>query len=164
VKITTWKILETEIEDHLKAYQRLHPIFYHRFPDSRAAGNLIADQPSDFLVADKRGMILLEAKFSEVHDSLRSSFSGAVSPGQIASARLAHRAGQRYLFLFYSSSSGFFELWPGDYCSDRRSLGRPLEAVKRLAVRRSLTEILEEDVLALPKRNFQDTRPARKSR
>jgi hypothetical protein len=151
--ITTWKQLEDEISNYMKALQRNYPIFFHRFPDSRAAGNLISDQPSDFLVASKgHGLTLLEAKFSEVHDTLRACFAGAVSANQLASARLAHRAGQRYLILFYSSCSGHFELWPGDYCAGQRSLGQPLKLDRRIVVADSLGPLLEDHVAALPAR------------
>ena len=151
--IDHWKKLEDEVESYLRSLQTHYPIFVHRLPDSRAAGNLIADQPSDFLVASKgHGMTLLEVKFSEVHDTLRSCFSGAVSAGQLASARLAHRAGQRYLILFHSSCAKRFELWPGDYCAGQRSLGQPLKLERRIVVADSLGPLLEDHVAILPAR------------
>ena len=155
-RITDWHGLETEIATYFKALQRAYPIFFHRFADSRAAGNLIGDQPSDFLVAAKgQGMTLLEAKFSEVHDTLRSCFSGAVTANQLASARLAHRAGQRYLILFYSSCAGQFELWPGDYCAGQRSLGQPLKLDRRIIVSGEIGPVLEDHVVCLPARRKQ---------
>jgi hypothetical protein len=151
--INNWKDLEDEVADYLRALQKHYPIFFHRFPDSRAAGNLIADQPSDFLVASKgHGLTLLEAKFSEVHDTLRSCFAGAVSAGQLASARLAYRAGQRYLILFHSSCAKRFELWPGDYCAGQRGLGQALKLDRRIVVGPELGPILEDYVAVLPAR------------
>ena len=155
-RITDWKGLEDAVSSYMKALQRAYPIFFHRFADSRAAGNLIADQPSDFLVAAKgQGMTLLEAKFSEVHDTLRSCFSGAVTANQLASARLAHRAGQRYLILFYSSCAGQFELWPGDYCAGQRSLGQPLKLDRRIITGPEIGPVLEDHVACLPARRKQ---------
>lgn len=148
--ITSWNGLEKDISNYLKALQRSYPIYFHRFADSRAAGNLISDQPSDFLVATKHGMTFLEAKFSEVHDTLRACFSGAVTANQLASARLVHRAGQRYLILFHSKCANRFELWPGDYCAGQRSLGQPLKLEKRILVTDALGPILEDHVAQLP--------------
>jgi hypothetical protein len=151
--IKDWKGLEDAIANYMKSLQRAYPIFFHRFPDSRAAGNLIAEQPSDFLICSKgQGATFLEAKFSEVHDTLRASFSGSVTAGQLASARLVHRAGQRYLILFHSSCANRFELWPGDYCAGQRSLGQPLKLENRIAVTDTLGPILEDHVAVLPAR------------
>lgn len=151
--INDWNALEDAIAVYCKALQRQYPIFFHRFSDSRAAGNLIADQPADFLLLSKgHGATFLEAKFSEVHDSLRSCFSGAVTASQLASARLAHRAGQRYLILFHSSCAHRFELWPGDYCAGQRGLGQPLALERRIAYGPALGPIIEDHVAVLPAR------------
>jgi hypothetical protein len=152
-RITDWKGLEDAVSNYMKALQRAYPIFFHRFADSRAAGNLISDQPSDFLICAKRhGATFLEAKFSEIHDTLRSSFAAAVTANQLASARLAHRAGQRYLILFYSSCANRFELWPGDYCAGQRSLGQPLKLDRRIITGPELGPILEDYIAVLPAR------------
>lgn len=151
-QIHDWRKLEEKIQEHCKARMARHAVFYHRFSDTRAAGNIIAAQPSDFLVLPQMGRTtFLEAKFSEVHESLRSCFADAVDVQQLASARLVVRAHREYLILFYSGVSQRTELWPGIYCAECRAQGKRLELDKRITVGPSLTEILDTHVLKLKK-------------
>ena len=129
--IGSWQDLEAEVEKHLKEHQRLSKLAYHRFFDSKSAGSLLPAQPADFLVTYHGATLLIEAKFSGVHDSLRAAFSGAVKAHQLASARIWTRAGAGYFLLFYSAPANSFEVWEGLYCAERRSVGKPLELVKR---------------------------------
>lgn len=129
--INSWQDLEKAIEKFLKEKQRTMPLFFHRFYDTRSAGNYLPGQPSDFLVIHNGKTHFIEAKFSEVHDSLKSTFSNAVSATQTASARLVKRAGANYVFLFYSAASKNFEVWDGKYASECRSRGKPLELPRR---------------------------------
>ena len=150
--IKNWHALEEQILAHCKARMAHHSIFVHRFSDTRAAGNMIAAQPADFLILSQQGRAtFLEAKFSAGHDSLRSCFSGSVSAQQLASARLVERANRTYLFLFYSQPAQLFELWPGGYCTECRAQGKRLELDKRIVVGPSLTDILDVHVLKLKK-------------
>jgi hypothetical protein len=128
--IGDWVALEDEVESVLKALQRLHPVAYLRLYDSKSAGNLIPAQPSDFIASHKgtsgTKLLFIEAKFSEVHESLYSCFSNNVGAGQLASARIWTRAGAYYIFLFYSNVSGLVEVWEGVHCAECRSSGSRL--------------------------------------
>ena len=131
MKINCWQDLEKEIEAFLKERQRRSNLFFHRFYDTRSAGNYLPSQPADFLAIHNGKTFFIEAKFSEVHDSLRATFANAVRAEQTASARLVKRAGGKYVFLFYSKNSQQFEVWDGKYAAEQRSLGRPLELARR---------------------------------
>lgn len=149
MKIVHWADLEDEIEKKLKSLMVYFPIMYQRLYDTKSAGSYLPAQPCDFLVwAPKTPGIFLEAKYSGIAESLRSVFSNAVSDQQLASARLASRAGQKYWLLFYGARSAVFELWDGKYCSDRRAMGKPLEITQRV-VCPTLGEALETHVLGL---------------
>jgi hypothetical protein len=131
MKIDSWQKLEDEIGVVLKEKQRVSQTFFQRFYDTKSAGNTMPNQPSDFLAIYKGSTHYIEAKFSAVNDSLRSCFASAVDANQIASARLAHRAGARYWIVFYSLPSKHFEVWPGLYCAERRAAGKPLDLSQR---------------------------------
>ena len=129
--ITSWETLESEIQTFLEARQRIGKTMYHRFYDTHAAGNFLPGQPADFMVVNNGKLHFIEAKFSEVHDSLKSCFSGAVRANQTAAAHLAVRAGANYVFLFYSAKSDMFELWDGEYLFQQRSKGQRLHLDSR---------------------------------
>ena len=131
MNINTWQDLERVIENFLKERQKTMPLFFHRFYDTRSSGNYLPSQPSDFLVIHNGKTHFIEAKFSEVHESLRSGFANAVRAEQTASARLVKRAGANYVFLFYSKVANHFEVWDGKYAAERRSQGRYLELSRR---------------------------------
>ena len=131
MKINSWKDFERVIETFLKERQRHMPFYFHRFYDTLSAGAYLPPQPSDFMVIHNGKAHFIEAKFSEVHESLRSSFANAVRAEQTASARLVKRAGANYVFLFYSKAANHFEVWDGKYAAHRRSIGKPLEITQR---------------------------------
>jgi hypothetical protein len=114
---------------------RKHKFFYHRFYDTRSAGNFLPEQPSDFLCINRGRAHFIEAKFSEKHDSLKSCFASNVKKSQLASAFLIKRAMSNYWILFYSSTSQLFEVWDGGYCRERSKLGKPLELSERKTYR-----------------------------
>ena len=149
MKIAHWADLEDEVERRLKKLLVHFELMYLRLYDTKSAGNYLPAQPSDFVIwVPERPSIFLEVKYSGVSDTLRSVFANAVSDQQMASARLADRAGQRYEVLFYSAPAAMFELWNGVYCAERRSMGRPLELPQR-TISSSLDEILQVHVLGL---------------
>lgn len=131
MSIKTWQEMEAEIDKFLSERQRKSTTMFHRFYDTRSAGNYLPGQPADFLIINNGRTYFLEAKFSEVHESLKNCFSGAVQPTQTASARLAVRAGASYYFIFYSKMIDQFELWEGNYCFEKRSRGERLELPQR---------------------------------
>lgn len=131
MKITRWEKLEQAIQDELTQAQMNYQLACYRYYDTKSAGNVIPNQPADFQTCYKGKTILVEAKFSSVHESLRSCFAGSVKSHQLASARIWNRAGAGYIFLFYSSLSGLVEVWDGLYCAEARSKGERLSLDKR---------------------------------
>lgn len=126
VKITSPDKLEDAIQAWLEDALRTTPLMWNRFYDTKSAGAYLPPQPSDFH-ADFNGVsTYIEAKFSRKHLSLRGCFANNVDSNQVASARLAERAGASYWFVFYSGLSGLFEAWPGHAAVFARHEGKPL--------------------------------------
>jgi hypothetical protein len=130
-KITRWEELEKAVQDELVLAQQCNPVAWHRFIDSKASGNIVARQPSDFVSCHQGNTVLIEAKFSEAHESLRNCFANAVKSHQLASARIWTRAGARYIVLFHSSLSGISECWNGLYLAECKSKGVKLSLDQR---------------------------------
>lgn len=131
VHLTHYTDLENAVQEVLVEITRKRPAMWGRFYDTKSAGNMIPNQPSDFWLVHKGKMIFIEAKFSEVAESLSNVFSKAVSDNQIASSRLAKRAGGSYWVVFYSSLAKQYEVWPGPPLADCRSFGKRLELKAR---------------------------------
>lgn len=131
MKITRWEKLEQAIQEELVRAQMDRPIAYYRYYDTKSAGAIIPNQPADFQTCQRGVTILIEAKFSSVHESLRSCFAGSVKGHQLASARIWTRAGAGYIILFYSALSGLVEVWDGRYCSECRAKGERLSLDRR---------------------------------
>ncbi len=109
---------EASVQDALKNLQAKHPLFWHRFLDSKSAGRLVAAQPSDFLVGSLyTPMHLLEAKASCEKQSLASCTS-YIRPSQVGMHKKWHRAGKPSLFIFYCEIDNRVELWDGKYVTD----------------------------------------------
>jgi hypothetical protein len=144
-KIASWKDLEGKIQEVLVEAQKTKHIAWHRFSDTRSAGNYLSDQPSDFLAGRAGTALFIEAKFSEVHDTLRSCFAGAVTDGQIASARIWERAGFKYIVLFYSLPAKQVEIWRGSNIIAARRGGTPLSLAAR-TIYQSVEEALASEV------------------
>lgn len=125
-----WKQLENSVWAELKELVSFLPALPHRFYDSRSAGAAMPSQPADFLLILDGAPIFIECKFSEKHGSLRGCFSNNVDNQQIASAKLAIRAGATYYVLFASKS--YVELWPGQYLVEQREAGKRLDLSERL--------------------------------
>jgi len=110
---------ENTVKDILKELQAKHPLFWHPFADSKAAGRLIAAQPSDFLVGTAiAGMTLLEVKASCEKPSLTKCYKSHIRPSQVGMAKKWIRAGHPSLFLFYCEIDATVELWDGQYVTD----------------------------------------------
>lgn len=129
--VQSWQDLEASIQAWLKDAQRTTKLAYHRFYDTKSAGNAMPAQPADFFLVVGGAPLLIEAKYSAVHESLRSCFSNSVKGHQLASARIWSRAGARYLILFYSKMASHVEVWDGPYCATQRALGNPLSLLER---------------------------------
>ena len=88
-------------------------VFYHRWPDSHAAGRFLPTAPADFLVGCNGRALLLECKASVKAVSLRGCLASMVDDDQVGSHRLWHLAGLDSWFLFYSERLGQVEMWQG---------------------------------------------------
>lgn len=129
--VPNWQALESAVRVELANAQETRPLVYHRFLDTKAAGNMVSPQPADFIACFRGNSTLIEVKFSQAHESLKSCFSGSVRAGQLASARIWVRAGAKYVFLFYSKLGGIVEIWDGIYAAECRSKGVPLALEQR---------------------------------
>jgi hypothetical protein len=129
--IKRWQDLEAAIQDELVAAQTEKPVAWLRFYDTKSAGDFLPQQPADFQACFMAKVFMIEAKFSEVHESLRSCFAGAVQAHQLASARIWTRAQAHYLVVFYSGLSGLVEVWDGLYLAECRSKGERLSLDRR---------------------------------
>ena len=138
----TWQDLESAVQDELEYLQRIGPTMFQRFYDSKSAGNLMPKQPADFGVLHKGHWAYLEVKHSKKSETLKSVFASAVRANQLASARLAARAGGSYFILFASLVDEQYELWDGAYCATRRMESKQLQLQQRLLITEDLKEVL----------------------
>lgn len=121
------KRFEADIKAALDELQSRFPIYAHRLYDTHSArGNFLPSQPGDWIIASPTGGHLLEAKASEIYDSLRSCLSSHVEADQAAAHRLWSRTGQPSWFLFYSERTFNLELWEGLVVGECRARGKVL--------------------------------------
>lgn len=130
-KINRWEQLEAVIQAELVAVQAAKPLVWFRFYDTKSAGTFLPQQPADFQACFDGKATMIEAKFSEAHESLKCCFAGSVKSHQLASARIWARAGAKYIVIFYSKLSGLIEVWDGLYLSECRSRGERLSLDRR---------------------------------
>ena len=123
-KLEKW--LESEINKVGKEFQEKYAVFWHRFADSYAARGALQEQPADFLMIVPGISLLIEAKTSEKHDSLRSCASSHISPQQVGQHLLWSRTENPSIFLFYSEPAGIIEMWSGYDVACARKHGKPL--------------------------------------
>ena len=127
-KLGAW--FEGQTQDRLKWFQENKHLMFHRFPDSKSAGNIIAAQPSDYLVGSPLAAWLVEVKASKVHKSLRSCAANAIRQEQVVKAHLWMRSGLRSVFIFISVTGGVIEVWDGRHVVAQRFEGKPLNPSK----------------------------------
>ncbi len=127
------KWFEGKTDDILKEAKGKKQCTFVRLYDSYAAqGNMLGNQPGDFIVmADGTG-ILLECKSSEVHGSLRSCLSANVEDHQGAAHRIWVINGGAALFVFYTGITDEVEFWEGSYVGTCKAAGKPLNKDERL--------------------------------
>ena len=106
-----------------------------RLYDSYAAqGNMLGNQPGDFIVVPMSlPAILVECKSSMVHPDLRSCLSANVEDHQGAAHRIWDLMGGDTLFLFYTDETDEVEFWCGDYVGEKKAEGKPLNLSRRLS-------------------------------
>ena len=120
-KLGSW--FEGHVQEELAYFQECKPLMFHRFPDSKAAGNLIAVQPSDYLVGTPLDAFLLECKASKTHESLKGCLASNVTKEQAVKHFLWHRCKHSSLFVFISVKTGMVEMWNGQYVAEHRRKG-----------------------------------------
>ena len=141
-KITMPKHLEQVVKEALQEKQKTVPMLVERITDSAAAGNLISKTPADFYMVCRGQFSYVEVKFSAILDTLRSGFANLVKNHQLASARIANRAGGKYWIIFYSQPANRFELWNGMYCAEQRAKGKPLALGARVISSDKLEDVI----------------------
>lgn len=113
-------VFEGEVQKVMKLLKESHLVGLHRLSDSKSAGNLVAGQPSDYLLGLPEGcsnllsgqrLMFLEAKASEVHASLGKSMVRPVQRGAIGTFR--YLLDLPYLILFWSANNGTLQMWDG---------------------------------------------------
>lgn len=104
---------EDTVKTVLSELQTKYPMFWHRFPDSKAASKFIAPQPADFLIGSAAGVFLLEAKASEEISSLSECYKSAISPSQVGMLTKWRRSRQRSFVAFYCQIDHTVEIWDG---------------------------------------------------
>ncbi|QBJ04536.1 Holliday junction resolvase [Pseudomonas phage Lana] len=114
------KVFEKEVQLVMKLLFEQRLVSYHRLADTGAAGSLIAEQPSDYLLGLPAGcsnllgdqrLCFLEVKASEKNitmpkDAVRPSQRGAI-------ARFRFLLEIPYYILFWDAQNGVIQLWDG---------------------------------------------------
>lgn len=89
--------------------------FFHTFPDSRRARNLISAQPSDFLLAHLGVALLLECKSTAASASLVSMINANdQTRAQAGKHRLWHNAGMPSGYLYLDLQLGRLAWYDGE--------------------------------------------------
>jgi hypothetical protein len=117
------KWFEGKIQDALKETESERKSTFHRYPDTRAARNILPAQPGDFLLAIDGLAILIEAKCSAKYGSLSSGFSSLWSKDQAAFHRMWHRAGLPSWVMFCHYDTGRVDIWDGGSIALARATG-----------------------------------------
>jgi hypothetical protein len=115
------KIFEKELEKVFRSLEESHVLGWHRFPDTGSAGgNIIAEQPSDYLLALPAGslsphagqrFVLAEAKASEKKSSLSKASMRPSQRRAISVYRLLLQL--PYLVIFWDATEGVMQVWDG---------------------------------------------------
>lgn len=114
------KVFEKEMVQVFKMLFEQRLVSYHRLSDSGAAGSIVAEQPSDYLLGLPAGcqnlqegqrLCFLEVKASEEHSTMPKA---AVRPAQRgAIARFRFLLGIPYYIMFWDAQNGVIQLWDG---------------------------------------------------
>lgn len=105
------KSFEKTLESVFSSLQKTHAIRVHKLVDSHAAGNIVASQPSDYLVGTYKKLFYLEAKASS--KNLRMTRS-ALQPAQRGAIILYSQMLQiPYYILFHAEKTNTVHLLDG---------------------------------------------------
>ncbi len=148
------KWFEDKVQDALKQIQSKHTAMFHRFPDTRAARNILPAQPGDHMLIMNGMAILIEEKCSDVHASLRNGFSALFPKEEAAQHRKWHRAGMPSWILFCNYSNKQVELWQGYRLATLRATGLRIPKDFRPTVRCDLAD-LESCILSMAQKEAE---------
>lgn len=114
------KVFERELARVFKLLKADRLVGWHRLVDTGTSGGMVAEQPSDYLLALPPGcqnllngqrMMFVEAKASEKSSTLPKA--NVKSPQRAAIAHYRHILKLPYYILFWDTQSGCIELWDG---------------------------------------------------
>ena len=138
----SWRDLEKLVQSKLDEKKKVTKLNYYRLTDSKAAGNYVQQVPADFSATFRGHHLFIEAKFSEVADSLSQCFAN-VKTHQLAHAYLERRAGGSYWIIFGSAVSQHFEVWSGTTLHALRSSGKRISHNYRELVTKDIDEAID---------------------
>lgn len=119
----TGKWLEKHLQSALQEFQARRRSFFHRFPDSHAAGSWLPAQPGDYLwLLPGLPAILIEAKSTDKGAPLRS----LLDPGQCGKHRLWQRAGHISCFIYAENVGGQLRWYEGQSVLEDPAKASPL--------------------------------------
>ena len=105
------KSFEKTLESVFSSLQKTHAFRAHKLVDSHAAGNIVASQPSDYLIGAYQQLFYLEAKASSKNKRMTRS---ALQPAQRGAILNYGQVLQiPYYILFYSEVSGTVHILDG---------------------------------------------------
>lgn len=120
-------VFEGELVKVFSLLKETHLLAWHRFADTKSAGSVIAEQPSDYLLGlppgsagplDGQRLFYLEAKASEKYHTLQKAAVKSAQRGAIARNR--HLNQLAYLIFFWDTQLGVIQVWDGEaVMSDR---------------------------------------------
>lgn len=121
--------LQDKVYRILSTRQSAAPGFVYRFPDSKAARNLISNQPGDHLwVQPNSPAILIECKSTSDSTPLKKMLSTSESKQQLGKHRIWHRAGGESIYVWADSRLQEFHIHDGRNVVAGR-LTRPMDGM-----------------------------------
>ncbi len=130
------KRFERDLETAFRGMQKEFGFKWHRFTDTHEAGNVVREQPADYLVATPSGLALVEAKASMMLNRFRPSLLRPAQKGAIR--HYAQMLGVPYFVLFRDDTDQRVDLLNGKDCLEARPV--PLRAFKTTALADALAE------------------------
>lgn len=120
------KVFEDQVKEVLSSLRKTHFVEWRRFTDTGAAGSVVSEQPSDYLVGLPPGsagprqgrLFFLEVKASEKNNTLQKAMVKSSQRGAINCFR--RMLDIPYLILFWDSVGGSLQLWDGIAVSEDR--------------------------------------------
>ena len=112
------KVAEGKVHAAFRELYKRYPMRWQKITDSGVARSVIGAVESDFMLVIESGTpgcpysFVIEVKSSRVHESFADGFKKLIRPAQLAKMRLAERAGQIGVYVFFSTRTGVIEVWP----------------------------------------------------